>query len=104
MLPDWQGELRQRGPQGAPDLVIEVLSPSDRTHDLLTKRALYGRAGVRECWIVDPAARTVEVLVLDRDALHTAQTAAGEDIVISPLLDVSIPLMTIFAGVGEHED
>src|SRR4051794_26882199 len=62
LLPRWQGQLQLRGPQGSPDLVIEVLSPSNRNHDVLTKRALYGRAGVREYWIVNPANRTVELL------------------------------------------
>src|SRR4029450_4850247 len=47
LLPRWQGQIQPRGPQGAPDLVIEVLSPSNHGHDLLTKRALYGRAGMR---------------------------------------------------------
>ncbi len=86
MLPGWNGMLAQRGPQGAPDLLIEILSPSNRGHDLLTKRALYARAGVREYWIVDPTSQTVEVLTLDRDAFHTIQTAAGDDVVVSSLL------------------
>jgi hypothetical protein len=75
-----------RGVQGPPDLLVEVLSPSNRGHDLLTKRALYARAGVQEYWIVDPASRTVEILTLDRDAFHGAQMAAGEDVAVSPLL------------------
>ena len=104
MLPGWNGVLAQRGPQGAPDLLIEILSPSNRGHDLLTKRALYARAGVREYWIVDPASQTVEVLILDRDAFHTTQTASGDDAVISSLLgDVAFPLQAVFAGVDEIE-
>lgn len=101
LLPGWEGELQQRGPQGVPDLVIEVLSPSNRGHDLLTKRALYGRAGVREYWVVDPANRTVEVLSPYQDALVTRQTALGADELASPLLATSFPLAAIFAGVGE---
>jgi Uma2 family endonuclease len=102
ILPGWAGSLAQRGPQGAPDLVIEVLSPSNRGHDLLTKRALYARGGVREYWIVDHTARTVDVLSLDRDALHTIQTASGDDAAVSPLLGgATFPLSAIFAGVGE---
>jgi Uma2 family endonuclease len=100
LLPRWQGTLARRGIEGSPDLLIEVLSPSNRVHDLLTKRALYGLGGVREYWLVDPEARTVEVAVLDRDALHTAQTASGEDVVVSPLLGgAPFPLTAIFAGV-----
>jgi Uma2 family endonuclease len=72
--------------QGAPDLIVEVLSPSNRGHDLLTKRALYARAGVREYWIADPEARTLEIFALDRDAFHLAVGAAGDDRPVSPLL------------------
>jgi Uma2 family endonuclease len=49
---------------GAPDLALEILSPSTRRRDLVAKRRLYAREGVREYWIVDPRARTVAVLVL----------------------------------------
>ena len=104
ILPGWGGTLRQRGPEGAPDLAIEVLSPSNRGHDLLTKRSLYARAGVREYWIVDPASKTVDVLTLDRDAFHTVQTAAEDASVISPLLGgATFPLAEIFANVGADE-
>lgn len=46
--------------EGAPDLVAEVLSPSSACHDLRTKFRAYGRAGVQECWIVDPERNSVE--------------------------------------------
>jgi Uma2 family endonuclease len=93
-----------RGVQGAPDLLIEILSPSNRGHDVLTKRALYARAGVREYWIVDPVSRAVEALTLDRDAFHTVQRASGDDAVIPSLLgDTAFPLTTIFAGVDQPE-
>jgi Uma2 family endonuclease len=102
LLPSGPARPTQRGVEGPPDLVVEVLSPSNRGHDLFTKRALYARAGVREYWLVDPEARTVEVAVLDRDAFHTAQTASGEERVISPLLGgTAFPLTAIFAQVGE---
>src|SRR5262245_26677725 len=101
LLASWEGQLELRGPQGAPDLVIEVLSPSNRGHDLLTKRALYGRAGVREYWLVDPANQTVELLSSHQDALVTRQTASRADEVSSPLLSASFALAEIFAGVGE---
>lgn len=94
-----------RGVEGAPDLLVEILSPSNRGHDLLTKRALYARAGVREYWIVDPLVRSVEVLALDRDAFHTAQVASGADLVISPLLGgTTFALPAVFSGLDEIED
>ena len=102
MLPGSRATGSGQGIQGTPDLVIEVLSPSNRGHDLLTKRALYGRAGVREYWIVDPASRAVELLTLDRDAFHTVQRASGDDPVISSLLEeAAFPLPAIFAGVDQ---
>jgi Uma2 family endonuclease len=105
LLPDGPATPTRRGVQGAPALVIEVISPTNRGHDLVTKRALYGRAGVREFWLVDPTARTVEILVLDRNAFPTAQRAARNETVISPLLgNTSFPLSSIFAGVGETAD
>jgi Uma2 family endonuclease len=102
LLPGWEGRLARRGPEGAPDLAIEVLSPSNRGHDLLTKRALYARAGVREYWLVDPDARTIEILVLDRDAFHLAVTASGSDIPVSPLLGpLPIAVERFFAGIED---
>lgn len=105
MTSDWDGRLRMRGAEGAPNLVIEILDPSNRVHDPLTKRALYGRARVREYWIVDPIERMIDVFSLDGDALHLAQRAAGADAVVSPLLDgATFPLAAIFAKLDEIED
>jgi Uma2 family endonuclease len=55
------GKLDARGCRGAPDLVIEILSPSTAARDHLTKRALYERHGVREYWIVHPIDRIVTI-------------------------------------------
>jgi Uma2 family endonuclease len=102
ILPGSNAVGGQRGVEGPPDLVIEVLSPSNRGHDLLTKRALYARAGVREYWIVDPDARTVEILALDRDAFHAVERGASADRIASPLLG-ALPFGSeaIFAGIDE---
>ena len=58
------GKLDDIGCKGAPDLIIEVLSPSTQRHDRLTKYNLYERAGVPEYWIVSPEERTVQVSTL----------------------------------------
>lgn len=47
-------KLTDRGCSGAPDFIIEIVSPSSRRMDYFTKNALYLEAGVREYWIVDP--------------------------------------------------
>jgi Uma2 family endonuclease len=60
---------QDHGIVGAPDLVVEILSESNRKTDETTKRKLYEWAGVLEYWIVDPLLETVKV--------HTASTAAS---------------------------
>ena len=57
-------KITERNVRGAPDWIIEVLSPATARHDHLTKRALYERAGVREYWLVHPVDRVITVYVL----------------------------------------
>lgn len=57
-------KINDRNVRGAPDWIIEVLSPATARHDHLTKRALYERAGVREYWLVHPVDRVLTVYTL----------------------------------------
>ncbi len=61
-------KLTDRGCCGAPDLIIEILSPSSRKMDYITKNALYSDAGVREYWIVDPQKETTMIYYFEEDA------------------------------------
>ena len=63
---------------GAPDLVVEVASPSTGTHDKRKKYDVYARAAVPEYWIVDPGSRTVEVLVLKAGTYHSLGIFRGQ--------------------------
>ena len=56
---------------GAPDLIIEIVSPSSRKHDYVTKASLYLNANVREYWIVDPAKQCTTVYHFEEDAAPT---------------------------------
>jgi Uma2 family endonuclease len=69
---------------GAPDLLIEILSPFNRGHDFIKKAALYATFGVRGYWIVDPEAETITVQVL-RDGLYVP-LASDDGIVRSEVL------------------
>ena len=105
LLPESAAIGAGRGVEGAPDLLIEVLSPANRGHDVLTKRAPYAHAGVREYWIVDPTNGTAEILTLDRDAFHTVQVASEADAILSPLLGgMAFPHPAVFARLDEIED
>ena len=62
-------KLSDRGCEGAPDMVIEIVSPSSRRMDYNLKNALYAQAGVREYWIVDPAKERTTVYRYEEDAM-----------------------------------
>ncbi|HEX4952150.1 MAG TPA: Uma2 family endonuclease [Thermoanaerobaculia bacterium] len=57
------GIVREQRIEGAPDLVVEVVSPGSARRDRDEKLRLYADAGVREYWLVDPAERQIEILV-----------------------------------------
>ena len=59
-----RSKLDARGVRGAPDLVVEVLSPATASHDRDRKRYLYERAGVRKYWLVDIGARRLAIFKL----------------------------------------
>ena len=72
--------------QGAPDLVVEILSPSTAGYDLGYKMDLYARHGVREYWIGDCEAETIRVLLLVNGAFVTAGVYGRGDTLTSPTL------------------
>ncbi len=83
---------------GAPDLVIEILSPGTRERDRTLKRHLYARYGVRELWLVDPEARTVEVFTLDPSTETPACSFTERDTLTSDILPtLRLSLATIWA-------
>lgn len=59
--------LDRRGVRGAPDFVVEVLSPSTAGHDHIRKRRIYERAGVREYWLLHPVDRILTIYCLGAD-------------------------------------
>lgn len=66
-----QKKLTDRGCTGAPDWIVEIVSPSNPSHDYIRKLNLYADAHVREYWIVDPARQKVVVYMLDRKNFTT---------------------------------
>lgn len=62
-------KIDERGIKGAPDLIIEILSPSNFRHDKIVKLNLYNQAEVREYWIVDPSNKSVQVFLRNKDGI-----------------------------------
>ena len=79
---------------GAPDLAVEILSPSNRPGEMHAKVADYLAAGARMVWVIDPEMRTVTTYrsLLSPRTLQSGEALDGEDV----LPDLSIPIDTIF--------
>ena len=85
--------------RGAPDLVIEILSPSTADRDVGYKHELYGRHGVLEYWVVDPVAETVAVHRQRDGRLEPAGTfGRGERLGTAVLEGLTLDLDDIFAS------
>jgi Uma2 family endonuclease len=76
--------LTDAGAEGAPDFIVEILSPKTAFLDKKAKRKVYARSGVKELWLVDPDTKTVHVYFLQDDADHPAATYAEKDTFNSP--------------------
>jgi Uma2 family endonuclease len=63
-------KLDDRGCLGAPDLVVEILSPGNSAKEMRDKKAIYEEAGVREYWIIDPERTTITRFNLEDDARY----------------------------------
>jgi len=90
--------VTERGIEGPPDLVVEILSPKTRRLDRTTKMRVYARFGVRECWLIDPEAQSFEVFRLSGGAYVLAQAASGSETASSDLFPgLTLSLEAIFA-------
>ena len=83
---------------GAPDLVIEILSPSTASRDRELKLGLYARFGVREYWIVDPDESSVQVMELGAEGYDTIGSYDSGEVESSVIPGFHIAIDEIFAG------
>jgi hypothetical protein len=106
LVPDWAGWRRSRLPRVpdtayfalAPDWICEIISPSTASLDRVKKLAIYAREGVAHAWLVDPIARTLEVLRLENGRWTILATHAGNEVVrVEPFADIEIELASLWA-------
>ena len=91
--------LREKNVQGAPDLVIEILSEATRRLDIVVKRQAYERFGVQEYWLVDPRRQSVEVWTLMAEGYRRGAVLKAEEgdvLTTMLLLGLGISLAEIF--------
>ena len=89
--------ITEQNIHGAPDLVIEILSPSTAGRDRTFKRTIFERHGVKEYWMVDPAAKNITVLLLGENGYELAGIYGEGQTLTSPTLPgFSLNLHDIF--------
>lgn len=92
-----EAHLDDKGARGAPDLVVEILSPSTSSKDSIIKRALYERHGVPEYWVVDPETRTLYQFVLESGRYTEPAVLGAEDRLESATIsEVTFDLSDLF--------
>lgn len=90
-------KIKETHIEGAPTLVVEVLSPSSISHDRLRKTHLYARYGVKEYWIVSPYPSLIEVLLLDGESYRLHRVFGKHDRLTSPTFpELKVNLEAIF--------
>lgn len=84
-------KLDDKGCHGAPDWIIEIVSPSSKARDYMTKLFKYRTAGVREYWIVDPMRQMITVYAFERDTVE--QYNFGEEVPVGIYEGFSIKIL-----------
>ena len=91
--------ITEKNVSGAPDLVIEILSPSTQERDKLVKRDIYSEYGVKEYWIVDPVGKNIEVMIQGHEGYKLHAIFLNDEVLTSPLIEgFSLPLKEVFTS------
>jgi Uma2 family endonuclease len=92
-------KIDKYGCKGAPDIVVEILSPSSKKHDKIVKYELYRLAGVREYWIVDADDRTVDQCILANNGYIVKRYDETAVVDVQALEGCKIDLNLVFADI-----
>ena len=95
-----ESKLDDQGCNGAPDLIVEILSPFNTKHDLDTKFRLYEEAGVKEYWIVQPTDQNILVYYLVDNKYYGSKPFVTEEFVESKVFpDLKINVSDVFENI-----
>jgi Uma2 family endonuclease len=84
--------------EGPPDVVVEILSPSTAYYDLIVKKEVYERAGVKKYWLLDPNRKTFEIYKNTEEGFKLSSQAREKGKLLSEILGIEIDLKEIFEG------
>ena len=102
LMPDVQ--IQRVGGPPRPELGVEVISPSSRRYDRITKLEYYASVGMPEYWIIDPDLHTLERLVLRKDHYLIADSLAGDALFRPASFEgLEIPLAELWEAAAEGE-
>lgn len=97
LLNESLSKMKAKNVEGAPDLIVEVLSPSTAFYDLNHKKSIYEKFGVKEYWIVDQDLKTIELLENENGKYFKVSEFIATDILQSKLFqDLKIQLLEVF--------
>jgi Uma2 family endonuclease len=89
-------KLDERGCVGAPDMIVEVSSPSNASYDSIVKYKQYEDAGVKEYWIVNPEYKTIMVCILQNGRYVSSLYDEHDTVSVTVLPGLSIAVESIF--------
>lgn len=97
-------KLDERGCMGAPDWIIEIVSPADAVHDYVDKLFFYYNAGVREYWIVNPQSAAVLVYLLEPEHFDVRTYALGDTVKVGIFEDLFIDFANFDLNIGSNNN
>ena len=90
--------LRENSYYGAPALIIEIISPSNESHDRVKKYSTYMEFGINEYWMINPKLKTIEVYIFEEDEYKQVAIYKGDDCAVSQTFkELKIYLDVIFS-------
>ena len=98
LLKEGKAKVEEKGIFGPPDVVVEILSPSTAYYDLIVKKEVYERAGVKEYWLLDPNRKTFEIYRNTEEGFKLSFQAREKGKVLSEILGLEVDLKDIYEG------